>query len=189
MRWINILLLAMLGGCALLPPTPAPVARPEQSESVPFAMNGRIAISHHGTHHSAGLHWTHQSASDEILLFAPLGQTAARVYRDAQHATLNDGGKRYQDVDAEALMRQVLGWYLPLNGLHLWVLGMADSGNDTQIERDDRGRILVLHQQGWVVRFLRYVDDKPGSLPTRLQLTRDDLLVQLIIDDWEWSPQ
>lgn len=189
MRWLSILLLAMLGGCALLPAAPAPVARPAQSESIPFALNGRIAINHQGTRHSAGLRWTHRERYDEILLLAPLGATAARVYRDAQQATLDDGDKHYQDADAEALMRQVLGWHLPLGGLHHWVLGMTDTGSPAQIERDEQGRITVLHQHGWEVRFLRYADDKPDSLPARLQLSHDDLQMQLLIDEWEWDPQ
>ena len=95
MHWLGVLLAGMLSGCALLPPAPAPAARPAQPESASFALNGRISVSHQGTRHSAGLRWTHTAQSDEILLLAPLGQTAARVYRDAQNATLDDGDKHY----------------------------------------------------------------------------------------------
>jgi outer membrane lipoprotein LolB len=189
MRWLVFLGLTLLGGCALLPPAPAPAARPAQPESAPFAMNGRVSINHHGEHHSAGLHWTHQAQTDEILLLTPLGQTAARVYRDDGNATLDTGDKHYQDVDAESLMEQVLGWHLPLNGLHHWVFGTVDTDSPAQIERDTDGRITVLHQDGWEVRFLRYAGSKPDSLPSRLQLNHEDLQVQLLIDEWEWNPQ
>lgn len=179
----------LLGGCALLPSSPVTVARPAQSESAPFALNGRIAIDHQGKHHSAGLRWMHSARSDEILLFAPLGQTAARVYRDARQATLDDGAKHYQADDAEMLMEQVLGWHLPLSGLHKWVLGMPDGDGSAQIERDGDGRINVLHQAGWEVRYLRYADSSPDSLPSRLQLNHEDLQIQLLIDEWDWNPQ
>ncbi|MFZ5522557.1 MAG: lipoprotein insertase outer membrane protein LolB [Pseudomonadota bacterium] len=186
---IPIFLVALLGGCALLPSKPLPVERPEQSASASFALNGRVSIDHQGKHHSAGLRWTHRMDSDEILLFAPLGQTAARVYRDAQKATLDDGDGHYQADDAETLMEQILGWHLPLSGLHQWVLGMPDSDGAAQIERDESGRISVLHQSGWEVRYLRYADDSPDSLPSRLQLIHEDLQMQLLIDEWEWNPQ
>lgn len=189
MRLIVLAWLVLLGGCALLPPAPAPVARPAQAESASFALNGRIAIKHDGTRHSAGLRWTHLARSDEILLLNPLGQTAARVYRDAQRATLDDGDKHYQADDVESLMQQVLHWHLPLSGLHHWVLGLADTASPAQIERADNGQITMLHQDGWEVRYLRYADTKPESLPTRLQLSREDLQVQLLIDEWEWNPQ
>lgn len=189
MRLFVLVWLGFLSGCALLPPAPAPVSRPAQLESAPFALNGRISINHQGKRHSAGLRWTHRAQSDEILLLAPLGQIAARVYRDAQNATLDDGAKHYQADDAETLMEQVLGWYLPLSGLHQWVLGLPAADSPAQIERDDNAQITVLHQDGWEVRYLRYADTRPYSLPSRLQLSREDLQMLLLIDEWEWNPQ
>lgn len=163
--------------------------RPAQVESAPFAMNGRVAVDHQGKRHSAGLRWTHQGRSDEILMLGPLGQTAARVYRDDHKATLDDGDGHHQADDAETLMEQVMGWHLPLSGLHQWVLGLPDGGSPAQIDRDDSGRISVLHQDGWDVRYLRYADTSPDSLPSRLQLNHEDLQIQLLIDEWEWDPQ
>ncbi|MDP1635880.1 MAG: lipoprotein insertase outer membrane protein LolB, partial [Gallionellaceae bacterium] len=58
-----------------------------------------------------------------------------------------------------------------------------------QIKRDDNGRIVMLHQDGWEVSYLRHADASPNSLPTRLQLNRDDLQVQLLIDEWDWNLQ
>ena len=128
-----------------------------------------------------------------MLLLNPLGQTAARIFSntqgDAKIATLDNGDKHYQDADAESLMEQVLGWHLPLNGLHHWVLGMANPETSAQIERDDTGRITVLHQSGWEVRYLKYADAKLDSLPSRLQLNHEDLQIQLLIDEWDWNLQ
>jgi outer membrane biogenesis lipoprotein LolB len=98
--------LTMVSGCALLPHSPSHVARPAQLETASFALNGRISINHHGERQSAGLHWVHRAPptartqpaglvveaptpSDEILLLNPLGQTAARIYRDDKSATLD----------------------------------------------------------------------------------------------------
>jgi outer membrane lipoprotein LolB len=186
MRVVPVIVwLMLLGGCAFMSPAPQPAARPVHPESASFALNGRISIKHLEAHQSAGLHWTHRAHSDEILLLTPLGQTAARVYRDERSATLDDGAKHYQDVDAESLMQQVLGWHLPLDGLHYWIFGMADPEVPAQIERADDGQISVLHQDGWEVRFLRYTD----GLPTRLQLSHEDFQVLLLIDEWDWNPQ
>lgn len=189
MRRSLLFLVVLLSGCANLSSAPVSLQRPAQAESAPFALNGRVSIQHDGTRHSAGLRWTHQADSDEILLLNPLGQTAARVYRDAKCATLDDGDRHYQDDDVESLMQQVLHWHLPLSGLHHWVLGLADTASPAQIERADNGQIAVLHQDGWEVRYLRYADAKPDSLPARLQLSHEGLRVQLLIDEWEWNPR
>lgn len=185
-------LAVLLGGCALLS-SPEPVARPAQPEFASFALNGRISIIHEEKRHSAGLRWTHQAQTDEILLLGPLGQTAARVHsdtrRDAQQATLDEGGKRYQADDVESLMEQVLGWHLPLGGLHHWALGMADPGRPAQIERADNGKIAVLHQDGWEVRYLKYADPGQDGMPAKLELNHEDMQVILLIDEWEWDLQ
>ncbi len=181
-RWLLIFLL--LSGCASQPAA----VRPVQPESASFAMNGRISVKHNGSRDSAGLRWVHQAQTDEILLLTPLGQTAARIYRDDGHATLDNGDKHYSDTDVESLMMQVLGWRLQLDGLHHWILGMA-ADSDALVERDEWGRLTVLHQEGWEVRYLKYADNKADSLPRRLQLSRENLQVLLLIDEWEWNPE
>lgn len=179
-RWVLIALL--LTGCASQPV----VVHPVHVETASFAMNGRISIRHQGKRDSAGLRWVHQPQTDEILLLTPLGQTAARIYCDGAQATLDEGDRHYRDSDVESLMMQVLGWRLQLDGLHHWVLGMAAAG-DAMVERDELGRLTVLRQDGWEVRYLRYADDRADSLPARMQLSRKDLQLTLLIDEWEWN--
>lgn len=181
MRWLLVVLL--LAGCAS-----APVMHPQQVAEASFAMNGRILVKHDDKRDSAGLRWTHQAKDDEILLLTPLGQTAARIYRDDREATLDESRKHYQDKDVESLMMQVLGWRLQVDSLHHWVLGQPAAG-DALVERDKLGRIAVQYQDGWEVRYLKYADDKPDSLPSRMQLSRPDLQLTLLIDGWEWNPK
>ena len=175
-------LLLLLCGCASLSQV-APQVRPEPNAQ--FALNGRISVEHQGVRQSAGLRWTHSAKADEMLLLAPLGLTAARVYRDDLQATLQQGDQHYAAADAETLMQQVLGWYLPMNGLHHWVLGLAERTTPAQIERDERGQIAVLRQDGWEIRYLRYAGSAADSLPTRMQLSGGGLQMLLLIDEWE----
>jgi outer membrane lipoprotein LolB len=183
---LPVFLAVLLGACASVPQQST---RPAQLDTAPFALNGRISVKYNGSRESAGLRWTHTAQSDEILLLGPLGQTAARIYSDARHTTLDDGARHYENRNAESLMQEVLGWHLPLKGLHHWLVGLAETGSPAQIERSDNGQITALRQDGWEVRYLRYDGDSPDSLPKRLQLSRRDLQVQLLIDEWQWNPQ
>lgn len=183
-RLLVLIGIIFLSGCASLghrSPLPA------YPEFAPFSLNGRISISYRGERNSAGLHWNRQTQSDEILLLTPLGQTVARIASDAQHATLDQGEQHHEAQDIETLMTQVLGWHLPLSGLHYWVLGKAAGNSPAQIERDEQGRVSVLHQSGWAVRYLAYAEAAPESLPARMELIRDDLQVKLFIDEWDWD--
>lgn len=180
---IAIVAVLMFAGCSSAPVAPSATSRTQIAGD--FVLNGRIAIRHNNQRHSAGIHWSHELSKDEILLLGPLGQTAARVYRDGYGAILEEGARRYQAEDAAALMEKVLGWQLPLDGLHDWVLARPQSNSPAQIENDPAGRLARLHQSGWDVRYQRYADETPESLPTRIQLEREDLQVQLLIDEWK----
>ena len=181
--WRIVWACLLLTGCAA-----SPVAiRPAQLEGAPFMLNGRIAIKHQGKHQSAGIRWIHQAQSDEIHLLTPLGSTAARIYQDAQHATLDQGEQHEQSDNLENLMTKVLGWHLPLAGLHHWILGLAETNTPAKIERNAFGQLSTLQQDGWTVRYTRYPNQQPATLPDRMQLNHDDLQVQLLIDEWDWQ--
>ena len=122
---------------------------------------------------------------DEILLFAPLGQTVARIQRDSQGVMLDTSDKHYVAQDVEELTQQVLGWRLPLSGLEYWILALPAPAGAFDIERDDNGQISVLRQHGWAVSYTRYASPAVESLPLRLALRREGLEIQLRIDEWE----
>lgn len=186
MRLIGLLVCVIwLSACSLLPTRESDPVRPVQAESAPFVLQGRVAINYQGQRHSAGVRWDHRVSSDEILLLAPLGQTVARLHRDGQMATLDEGGKHHQAEDVQMLMRQVLGWHLPFVGLHHWLFGLPANGGEAQIERDALGRASVLRQDDWVVRYLSYSDEQANSLPKRVSLQNATLQVQLVIDEWQ----
>ncbi len=175
------LCLMLLAGCAS---APVAVQRTPQLDA-PFAFNGRVSVKQGDRRDSAGLRWMHSAPEDEILLLAPLGQTMARIHRDAQEVTLEAHGKRYAAQDMESLMQQTLGWQLPLSGLRYWVTGLPAPEGASDVERDANGQVSTLRQQGWEIRYTRYAASAPDALPLRLSLRRDDLEVLLLIDEWE----
>jgi outer membrane lipoprotein LolB len=173
-----------LGACATTPVTSV-LHRPAQAELVPFAFNGRVATKHNGERTSAGVRWTHRGVEDEILLLAPLGQTVARIFSDAQGVLLEASGKQYFEQDAETLTERVLGWHLPLAGMRYWVLALPAGGTAAVIERAENGQVSVLRQDGWEIKYTRYAAETPESLPLRLTLQRNGMEMQLLIDEWE----
>jgi outer membrane lipoprotein LolB len=181
MRRFLPLLILLLTGCAT---APVAVQRPPQTDA-PFAFNGRVSFKQGEQRNSAGLRWVHRAAEDEILLLAPLGQTVARIHRDTQNATLDASGKHYAAQDMEALMRQVLGWQLPLSGLRYWVAALPAPEGEFQIEQNAHGQMSLLRQQGWEITYSRYTADNKDALPLRLTLKRDGMEVLLLIDEWE----
>lgn len=175
----------LLPGCASTPTVRQPLTRPAHAEQTPFVVAGRIAVKHEGKRSSATVRWTHGVEADEILLFAPLGKTVARITRDGQGFELDTADKHYVAQNAEDLTQQALGWRLPLAGLQYWVLAMPLPESVFDIEHGVNGQISLLRQDGWEIRYTRYAASAPDSLPLRLALQRDGLEIQLLIDEWE----
>jgi len=155
------------------------------AKRVPFVLSGRIAVKHDGDRSLSGVRWMHRTEVDEILLFAPLGQTVARIRSDRQGTALDMPFKHYVAQDADELTQQVLGWRLPLSGLRYWVLAMPAPVGTFDIEHNANGQVSLLSQDGWVIRYTRYTAQTPGSLPLRLVLQREGMEIQLLIDEWE----
>ena len=171
----------LLAGCAT---APVAVQRPAQADA-PFAFNGRVAVKQGEQRDSAGVRWVHRAAEDEILLLAPLGQTVARIHRDASGVTLEASGRLYTAQDMETLMQQALGWQLPLSGLRYWITALPAPDGSSSIERDANGQVSLLRQQGWQISYSRYAALTPDALPLRLRMQREGTEVLLLIDEWD----
>lgn len=182
-RYLGWLAVLIVSGCAQH--GALKIEQQPAQANAPFALNGRVAIKHDGERSSAGLRWVHQADEDEILLLTPLGQTAARIHRDGQGVTLEMDGKQYVAKDAEVLTHQVLGWELPLSGLRYWVMALPAVGSKSEIERDEKGRVKVLRQDGWEMNYSRYATTAADSLPLRFVLRREQLEMMVLIDEWE----
>jgi len=175
---------ATLAACAALSPTIEPVAR-----APAFDLVGRVAVKYDGRAFSSAVRWQHQADSDEISLMTPVGQTVAHIVADSSGATLT-GADRQQirAGDVESLTRRGLGWELPLTRLAWWVKAeIVPGGVIGEVTRDQEGRLVRLVQDGWSIVFVHRPPEEGGSLPQRLELTREGHEIRLVIDNWPRS--
>lgn len=171
---------ALLTACATPSPSPADraysgrfavtTALGEQRESV----SGRFTLEVRGP-------------QQILVLASPLGTTVARIEIEPGGARAT--GARMQEVrgaDADALTEQLLGWPLPVSGLADWIEGRPVPQRFARIERDG-GRIVLLEQDGWVIRLSEYFENAPR--PRRLVLERPagantpSVILRLIVDE------
>lgn len=179
MRGIALLIaLLALAGCVS-----TPQLVPSAGEGA-FAFSGRMAIKYDGQRSSANIRWSHRGEQDDILLLAPLGITVAHLLHDEKGVQLDTSGKHYEARDADTLMRQTLGWSMPLDGLQYWLRARARPGSPAEGESDTLGRYKELRQDGWEIHYPQYVSETAGSLPQRMSLHSPGLEILLVIDEW-----
>ncbi len=180
-RAIAAVLVAMLfAGCAaIVPGKNAP-------EAASFDMLGRVLVSGEGRAFSSGLRWRHDSVGDELWLMSPVGQTLAHIAADDTGAVLTTPDQQeYRAFSAENLTRRALGWPLPLTELRFWIVATPAGGDKQAVAtRDAAGRLLQLEQNGWVVRYTYPEPPDSSVLPKRLDMTRGEQRIRLVIDGW-----
>ncbi|MBC7778670.1 MAG: outer membrane lipoprotein LolB [Proteobacteria bacterium] len=176
-------------GCASLPATgrPQPVTAIEGDPA--FELSGRLALRQAEQALSANLRWRYEGAIEEMVITGPLGAGSAELVRDPGGVVFRSQGRELRARDAQALMREALGFALPLDGLRYWVrgqLGPADLA--VRVERDARGRLVSFHESGWEVTITDYGAAPIDALPRRLDVQSSDLQARLVIDQWLRTP-
>lgn len=178
-RWALTLLVLLTAGCiapAVLPPleNPQRAWQVRQAQLLPLTtwnLVGRVALRSAHDGGQASLRWEHTPVGQTIDLRGPLGRGLVRLQQDERGARLQDSAQQvYTAENAEALLFNTTGWHIPLEGLNYWIRGVPVPGLPLRQELDDQGRLAVLWQSGWEVRFLSYTRVGDHDLPNRLTL-------------------
>ncbi len=166
---------AALAACASLPGH-------EGLDADGFHVTGRVAVRYGDEAATGRVVWRHTAAADELVIANPIGQGIAQIERRADLYVLQtQDGERYEASDPEVLTEQVLGWRLPLEGLPQWIAGRPMPGIAAEAEYE-HGRLKTLQQSGWQIEYLAW--DEANARPSRMQLSRADLNIRLVIEAW-----
>src|SRR6516225_8067315 len=181
-----------LAGCASAPPRKSTLVaapwseRRTQLQSLDaFQIKGKVAVAAGTEGFSARLTWDQQGARSSVALDGPLGVGGLRVIADgdALNVTTSKGVQLDSDA-ARAELSAKLGFEPPLGSLRYWVLGVPDPAQPSIETLGPDQRLLTLDQSGWHVDYSAYAEHSGDSLPQRMALTRADVRLRLIVEDW-----
>ena len=179
-----------LAACATTPPSTIGYAGRDAGRD--FAIEARFSLrmerfGESPQQGSGRLSWAHQNGSDRVLLAGPLGTGLAEIDIAPRRARLRTAnGELREAADADALVREVTGYELPVSRLAGWLLGRPGEGG--QLLTDDRARPLRLREAGWQIDYT-YADAAPDALPYRLDVSRaSEVSLILRIEEWRAAP-
>ncbi|THF61227.1 lipoprotein insertase outer membrane protein LolB [Pseudothauera rhizosphaerae] len=176
----------LAAGCA----TPLAIHTPaaERPLAAGFTLEGRLSASDGASAASGRLEWQHQADGDRWTVLSPLGQIVAQLERDRHGALLRTAdGRRYAAANADELLPQVLGVDAPVALLPAWVQAAPGPHGEVRA-RDARGRPALVVDTGWRIEYPEYAADDPAAPPRRIDLSRGDARLRLIIDHWTPAP-
>ena len=155
-------------------------------------LSARGALRLEGEAYNIGIRWQrYADGRFKMMLEAPFGQGVLRISASGpeQYSLRLPDGQLFENSSAEALLDEVAGWSLPIDGLDYWVRGLPHPDSAHSLRLDSSGRARSIAQDGWDIAYLDYfskVDEPP--LPRRLSLTNDKVTLKLVIERWQQAP-
>ncbi|RDS82365.1 lipoprotein insertase outer membrane protein LolB [Dyella psychrodurans] len=150
-----------------------------------WTLQGHLFVSNGQDGGSGNLTWTQNGDRYEFTLRAPITGKSFRLTGGPDGAVLDglDGGPQ-SGPDAEALMRRVLNWDVPLSELRAWVLGLRAQGAESQLSFGDNRLPSSLLQDGWNVTYPAWDSTRQPPLPTKVFAKKPPFTVKLAIESW-----
>jgi len=187
-----LILLVFLTGCSEIPSRPEMVSDIEQQnqrEQIKrWKLNGRLSLISKKENGTVTFHWAQDDDRYLMRFIAPLGQgTYALRGGEGNGVYLHTAKNKVLHADdAESLLRQYVGWYIPMSGFRYWVRGLPEPGVEvTDQQFDKQGRISEMQQAGWSISIKRYMDVAGVGLPSKIFMQNDHFKLKLIIQAWD----
>lgn len=157
-----------------------------------WSLQGRVALSNGRDGGSGRIDWRQDGTHYDVALSAPVTRQSWRLSGDETGAQLEglEGGPRI-GPDAAELLREATRWEIPVTALSSWARGLrADPRHGpATVHYAADGRLGRIEQAGWIIDYSGWQADATGvELPNRLDASKGEAKVRLIVDRWDAVP-
>lgn len=150
-----------------------------------WGLTGKISLDDGDQGGSGKLKWDVGPDQSEMGFHGAMGRGAWNLSMGPEGAQLKlSDGTEQTAVDVDDLIREHVGWPVPLGALQWWARGLAAPGVIDNEQFGPEGLLVSLRQFGWNVEFNRYNSVGDIELPVRLKATRNNYRVKLAISRW-----
>jgi outer membrane biogenesis lipoprotein LolB len=102
---------------------------------------------------SGGFTLTQDALTDVLEIRNPVGGSIAKITIKPGEAILERDGQLTTAIDADTLIQNTLGLPLPARGLSAWLRGHTRPGSNASVERNDKGQVSKITQDGWTLNY------------------------------------
>lgn len=188
-----LILLAFLAGCSDIPlRTESDIGLQNQREQIKsWDLKGRLSLTSEKESGTVTFHWTQDQERYLMRFIAPLGQGtfALRGGEGDGVYLLTAKNKILHADDVETLLKQSVGWHVPVSGFRYWVRGLPEPGVELAGQQfDTQGRLIEMQQVDWKISIKRYIDVDGVDLPAKIFMHNDHFKLKLIVQIWDITP-
>lgn len=178
-----IIISTALMACAVapVPSTSANVHREDFNRSGRFALSVDSADGKKDAV-QGGFQWQENQQQLQLDLNNPMGTVLARVVVTPQGAALYypNGDVEYAS-SPDALVEQLLGYVIPVEGMRDWLRGQTGTKPTTELQKE-QGQLTYFKQDNWRVTLKRYDELGPRLLQMYRNQAQQNISVRLVID-------
>ena len=149
-------------------------------------MTGRSAAKYADSGWQAGVHWCQAGSQSRLELSGPMRLgTILLSYRLGELWIRESADYLSITHQPQRLLEAKLGFSVPLAALRFWLMGVAEPGAIDYQQVDNDGRLNLLRQHGWVVKYDQYMMVDGYLLPGKIKLTKDAVSLKIVVDEWQ----
>ena len=182
------LLLGALGGCAHLGVGEDGLSYPQRQARLQaidtWEMNGRIAVDTGQRAFQGRFQWRQSADTMALFIRSPLGAGILEVAGPPERLTVRARGQTWELSDPEPELSALLGWWLPVDSLKAWLLGLSDPLFASQQALGPQRALRTLEQRLWQLSYESYQLAGGLLLPRRIDLRHGDLELRVFVDRW-----
>lgn len=183
-------MVASLAGCAVFekePPRPAFGSKVEEKnyDLKAWRLEGRIGVQTANDAWQANLFWEHDADQDRLRVSGPFSQGMVSIILQKDLIYINEGGGVTElSRDPDAMLKERLGFAVPLSSLRYWIVGLPDPNHTHMPVYGESGSLLGFRQAGWTLRFQSYTTVEDRVMPQKMAIQGGDVKLKLVADNW-----
>jgi outer membrane lipoprotein LolB len=163
-----------LSGCMT---GPAKLPSMRLSEASQWRFEGKLGVKAAVNSGNLSISWAQLGDAFDVHLYGPLGITVAEVSGDAGGATLSLPDRPPLLASSpEALVREALGYTLPVSPMRYWVRGIPAPGEAFDVTTDG------FRQFGWQV----VIRQRDTLGPIKIHMHRPEVSLLLVVKSWDY---
>jgi outer membrane lipoprotein LolB len=165
----------------------APVVTSDNTQKIltikHWSLIGRLSVRHSNDSWLTRLKWRHEELQDDLALSTSLGGVVAKLrYIDGQILMSDAGGNMRMTSNTQ--LQSSIGYTPPLQHLKFWVRGISNPRVRVNEVKESLTDKVHFQQDGWDVKLWRFVLFGDIVLPTRIALSKKDLIIKIVVDKW-----
>lgn len=150
--------------------------------------NGNIAIhSKKSSGANASFSWQQMKTQYQLRLFGPFGTQSVLLSGNPKQVTLLAHNQAITAKNSEQLLAQQLGLHLPVSQLYYWLRGLPAPQSRYTLCLDAYNRLMKLHQSGWRINYLQYMNSGKIDVPKHIELSTEQWQVRILLTHWDFK--